>query len=142
MKTFLLTFLITVLMFAVSETKAQQTAKLVYTNSAGTPVLVKDGVNALPVKQEGSFNLYTLNDTSKITVTTVTPGFVINHIKIWFNGATTDTLYFSPVATFPPGQTIKRIGGKDLDKYFACSTFYIKVGYTPVTGKAFQVELE
>jgi len=87
----------------------------------------------------GSANLYTKRDISKATVDTLSFGFTSQGVFVQNDGGTTDTMFVSPVGTFPSSQTIILLGTEGFNYPLAWSKLYYKFGTTPVSGKPYRV---
>lgn len=88
-------------------------------------------------------NFVAKNGTSVAALDSLVFGFTSRHVSISIATLTSsDSIYVSPVSTFPANQTCIRIGGIDgLEKDVPWTKLYFKFGYTPKAGKAYRMEI-
>jgi len=99
-----------------------------------------EALRVIPLNDStGSTNLYTKQDTSKSTVDTLSFGFTSQGIFVQDDGSSSDTMFVSPVGTFPSNQTIILIGTENFSYPLAWSKLYYKFRTTPVSGKHYRV---
>jgi hypothetical protein len=89
-----------------------------------------------------SNNYGTSFTTTGTTIDSVSFGFTTQSVTFINDGISTDTLFISPVKTFPSTNRIKRMGGEGLTKQWAVSKLYFKVGTTPLASKKIRIEAQ
>jgi hypothetical protein len=91
----------------------------------------------------GSPNSYgTFFTTAGTNSDSVSFGFTTRSITFINDNTYTDTLFISPVKTFPITNRWKRMGGEGLTKSWAGTKLYFKVGTVPAASKKIRIEAQ